>query len=189
MTEGSSGIPVCSSDPCFNTGVCPLFRTHFKSLQGLYCQFSSKSFHHDVQCVHVNILSAKVHLPLRVLMGPPLIAKTSFSVQPSAMLQTTDGWWRSWKTISPWYFPPPILTTTTTLPLHQHIPPYVYSHQRETRKEMTAGKADPAGMQCLTIAVGGRWGSRFLSTIKINLKDEEEEVEMWAHYWDHFCYH
>ena len=39
---------------------------------------------------------------------------------------------------------------------------------------MTAGKADPAGIQCLTSTVGERWGSGFLSTIKMHLKDEEE---------------
>lgn len=33
-------------------------------------------------------------LPLLVLIGPPLIAKTSFKVQPSAMLQTeTEAAW------------------------------------------------------------------------------------------------
>lgn len=42
-----------------------------------------------LSCLHVNIVLFFVFsLPLLVLIGPPLIAKTSFKVQPSAMLQT-----------------------------------------------------------------------------------------------------
>lgn len=35
----------------------------------------------------VQMSSYYVNVPLLVLIGPPLIAKTSFNVQPSAMLQ------------------------------------------------------------------------------------------------------
>lgn len=37
---------------------------------------------------HVTLPFIYLFLPLLVLIGPPLIAKTSFRVQPSAMLQT-----------------------------------------------------------------------------------------------------
>ena len=99
MADRSSGIPArpqgrfpalklesahCSGLTA-STSITPRVTSSIQ-FKDLPTRWSVCSNHH----VHVKVRTAAVHLPLRVLMGPPLIAKTSFSVQPSAMLQNHD---------------------------------------------------------------------------------------------------